>query len=95
MSKDEVEMVRDLRGDDAQTFIDVIHEVRSVLFFLGCTLITCLPLLLRFRNFTFRRSGSGSPRSPTAAPDGVPQCLMQDLRSLGFAPEITANPDLL
>jgi hypothetical protein len=32
MSKDEVRMVRDLRGDDAQTLIDVIHEVRSVLF---------------------------------------------------------------
>ena len=31
MSEDEVKMVRDLRGDDAQTFIDVIHEVCSVL----------------------------------------------------------------
>jgi len=26
-SKDEVEMIRDLRGHDAQTFIDVVHEV--------------------------------------------------------------------
>jgi len=30
-SKDQVKMICDLRGDDAQTFIDVIHEVRSVL----------------------------------------------------------------
>jgi len=33
MSKDEVKMVRGLRGDDAQTLIDVIHGVRSILFF--------------------------------------------------------------
>ena len=33
VSKDEVKMVRDLRGDDAQTLIDVIHGVRSILFF--------------------------------------------------------------
>jgi hypothetical protein len=46
MSKDEVRMVRDLRGDDAQTFIDVIHEVRSPLFLPRHILITCpLPLL--------------------------------------------------
>ena len=31
-SKDELKMIRDLRGDDAQTFIDVMHEVRSALF---------------------------------------------------------------
>ena len=29
-SKDEFKVIRDLRGDDAQTFIDVIHEVRTV-----------------------------------------------------------------
>ena len=34
-SKDEVKMVRDLRGDDAQTFIDVIHEVCTTLSFRG------------------------------------------------------------
>ena len=28
-SKDEIAMIRDLRGDDAQTFVDVINEVRS------------------------------------------------------------------
>ena len=32
-SKDEVKAIRDLRGDDAQAFIDVIHGVRSELFF--------------------------------------------------------------
>ena len=31
-SKDEFKMIRDLRGDDAQTFIDVIHEVCTVPF---------------------------------------------------------------
>ena len=29
-SKDEVAMVRDLRGDDVQTFVDVVNEVRSI-----------------------------------------------------------------
>ena len=32
-SKDEFKAVRDLRGDDAQAVIDVIHGVRSELFF--------------------------------------------------------------
>jgi hypothetical protein len=29
-SKDEVDMICDLLGDDAQTFINTIHEVRTV-----------------------------------------------------------------
>ena len=28
MSKEEIRMIRDLRGDDAQAFIDILHEVR-------------------------------------------------------------------
>ena len=32
-SKDEVAMIRDLRGDDAQTFVDVVNEVCSFVFF--------------------------------------------------------------
>ena len=95
VSEDEVKMVRDLRGDDAQTFIDVIHEVRSVLFFPRHSLIACLLPLLRFRTFAFRRSGSGSPGSPTMASEDMPRCLMPDLWSSGFASEITANPTLL
>ena len=32
-SKDEIAMIRDLRGDDAQAFVDVVNEVRSFVFF--------------------------------------------------------------
>lgn len=32
MSKDEVKMIRNLCGDDAQNFIDVMHEVRPAIF---------------------------------------------------------------
>jgi len=40
-SRDELQLVGGLRGDDAQTFIDVIHEVRlHTLSFPGCGLIT-------------------------------------------------------
>jgi hypothetical protein len=95
MSKDEVRMVRDLGGDDAQTFIDVIHEVRSALSLPRHILITCPLPLLHFRTFTFLRSGSGSPGSPTAASEDMPQCLMPDLQPSGFASKITANPVLL
>ena len=31
-SKDEVKIIHGLRGDDAQTFIDVVHEVRFIIF---------------------------------------------------------------
>ena len=37
-SKDEVKMICDLRGDDAQTFINTIHEVRIVFFPSGGTI---------------------------------------------------------
>ena len=36
-SKDGVKMVDDLLGDDAQAFIDVMHEVRSPLLHIGGT----------------------------------------------------------
>jgi len=94
-SKEEVKMVRDLRGDDAQTFVDVIHEVCFVLSFSRRSLITYFLPLLRSRTSTFRRSGSGSPGSPTTVSEDVPRCPMPDLRSSGFASEITANPALL
>jgi hypothetical protein len=41
-------MIRDLHGDDAQTFIDVIHEVCSILFLLRPSLITCPPHSVTF-----------------------------------------------
>jgi hypothetical protein len=45
MSKDGVQMINDLHGDDAQTFIDVIHEVRSTaLPFLRHSLTTAVLL---------------------------------------------------
>jgi len=53
MNKDEIRMVRNLRRNDAQTFVDVIYEVRSVLFFPRHSPVTCLPLLC-FRTYTFR-----------------------------------------
>jgi hypothetical protein len=40
-NKDEVKMVRELRGDDAQTFVDVVHGVR--LHFLHSLDAVCLP----------------------------------------------------
>jgi len=95
MSEDEVKMVRDLRGDDAQTFIDVIHEVRSVISFPRHSVFTCLLSLPRLRILTFPRSGSGSPGSPTAASGDVHRRLMSHLRSSGFASKITANSALL
>lgn len=40
-SEDSPMVIRDLRGDDAQTFVDVIKEVRSIpLFRMACDLIT-------------------------------------------------------
>ena len=53
-SKDEAKMIGDLRGDDAQTFVDVVHEVFSVFFHLRGTIR--LPLL--FAPFTFELSPS-------------------------------------
>jgi len=87
MSEDEVKMVRDLREDDAQTFIDVIHEVCSVPSFSRHSLFTCL--------LSLPRSGSGPSGSPTTASEEMHQCLMLDLRSPGFASKIAANPALL
>ena len=43
-SRDELQLVSDLRRDDAQTFIDVIHKVRlHTSSFLGYSLITFVP----------------------------------------------------
>ena len=95
MSEDEVKMVRDLRGDDAQTFIDVIHEVCFVLSFPMYSLFTCHLSLPRLRTSTFCRSGSGSPGSPTAASGDVHRRLVSHLRSSGFASKITANSAML
>ena len=87
LSEDEAKIVRDLREDDAQTFIDVIHEVCSVPSFSRHSLFTCL--------LSLPRSGSEPSGSPTAASEDVHRCLMSDLRSPGFASKITANPSLL
>ena len=56
VSEDEAKIVRDLREDDAQTFIDVIHEVCSVLSFSRHSLLTCLLSLPSIRLWTFRIS---------------------------------------
>ena len=87
VSEDEAKIVRDLREDDAQTFIDVIHEVCSVPSFSRHSLFTCL--------LSLPRSGSGPSGSPTTASEEMHRCLMSDLRSPGFASKITPNPTLL
>ena len=61
--KDEIRMIRNLRGDAAQTFIDAVHEVRLH-----------IPSFSRHSLTTFLfvyRSGFISPRSPTTAPKEV------------------------
>ena len=52
MDKEEVRMVRDLRGDAAQTFIDVVHEVRlHARSSPGHIMITPLPFGSSLSNF--------------------------------------------
>ena len=46
-SKDEVEMISNLRGDDTQAFVDVIYEVRSASWALSEAWSNHLPLLIR------------------------------------------------
>ena len=46
-SKDEVAMIRDLRGDDAQAFVDTVYEVRSASWALSEASSNHLPSLIR------------------------------------------------
>ena len=80
-------MVQSLRGDDAQAFVDVIDEVPP-------------PHVLSSQenrpadlNFSSCRVADGY--SSTVALEEVPENFAQDMRSPGFAPEISANPALL
>ena len=50
-SEDSPMVIRDLREDDAQTFVDVIKEVRSIHLFTTCDLITHPLRLFHFRTF--------------------------------------------
>ena len=79
-------MIRNLRGDDIQTFIDVIDEVRS-------------PLVPRreiwLAKDAFRRLGTGHPRPYAKGPNQVSLCFAQDLRSQCTHSEITSNPSPL
>jgi len=75
-SRDEVWMIRDLRGDDAQAFADVMQEVRSVPLFTTCDLITPHPLWV----YSFRTSTS--VRQAMDLPDLSPRLRSQCLRSL-------------
>ena len=55
MSQDEVKTVGNLYGDDAQSFIDVIHEVPSPQLHFRRTVLLPLPILVPpFWTFTFR-----------------------------------------
>ena len=52
-SEDELKIIRDLHGDDAQAFVDAVQEVRSILLFAPCDLIIPHPLrVLHLRTFT-------------------------------------------
>ena len=62
MSKEEVKMIRDLRGDDAQTFVDVIHGICFAFSFLRRSLTTYFLPLLRSRTSTFCRHQEKSLR---------------------------------
>ena len=46
-SEEEIEMILDFRGDDAQSFVDVVHEVHLHIpsFLVHTVLITFLPFL--------------------------------------------------
>jgi len=55
-SQDEAKMINDLRGDEAQAFIDMLHKVRAsaLVHFLEAQSNCICPLwFLRFRTFTF------------------------------------------
>ena len=90
-------MVGNLGGDDAQTFIDVIHEVSSHSSrsearsnYIGP------PFRLPAFQLSFSiGSGFGSTRSPAAAPEEVPTHSMPDMWPQGFASKVAANPTQL
>jgi len=48
-SEDEIEKIRDLPGDDAQTFADLVQQVHSIPLFMSCGLI----ISALFGSFTF------------------------------------------
>ena len=95
-SKEEVKRIGFLRGDDAQTFIDTLDQVRSVPFITeaGSDCSLSIPLLC-FRTFILQKLGLGFPKFPTTVPDQVFERVVQAMRSQGFASEIITDPNLL
>ena len=85
-SKEEVAMISDLDGDDAQAFVDVVNEVRSPS---SPHLSLSAP-----STFTFRWSGSGSPGSSTGAAGEMFESIIPDLRSSCVAPAVVADSAL-
>ena len=89
-------MIGFLRGDDAQTFIDTLDQVRSAPFITEARSDCGLSILFHcFPTFAFQKIGLGFPKFPTTVPDQVLERFVQAMWSQGFTSEITANPDLL
>lgn len=91
----EVKMIGYLCEGEAQTFIDVIYEVRP---HTPSKAQSDYPRSLRpfhCETFVLCRSGPGSPRSPATITEEVFEYLVQDMRLPGFTSEVTANSTLL
>ena len=78
--REETEMVKQLRGDDAQSFVDVVVQVISLNYLKWNS---CLPCQV----------DAGQSRATT--PEEVSECIMQDVWSPGSPPKIIANLALL
>ena len=78
--RDETEMVKQLRGDDAQSFVDVMDQV-------------IYPNDLKCNLFLSCRVDAGQPGATT--PEEVSERIMQDVWSPGSPPKIIADPALL
>ena len=82
-SEDQAEVIRSLRGEDAQIFIDVTDQVRS-------------PPLRRRDLWSTDDApcylGAGDPRSLAGGPKEVSQSLIQNMQSQQTHSEITFDP---
>ena len=87
--KDGSDMVRSLRGDDAQTFIDVMNEVPF------CTLSSSQTMIDRFGIGTFCRLGTRRVRAFTTDPKEVHQTPVQDLSHQRTSSECLEDSHLL
>lgn len=93
-SEDEVKIIGYLRGGEAQTFIDVIDEVRfHVRSSLRPGLI--LTFFVGLASANLYQPGLGLCPSLTSASEEVFERSVQNLRPSGFASEIIKNPTLL